>query len=322
MKPIRTSRRRPFAPAAHPRLAGARTRSAPVNAAWIAGPVAAAAAGFADIADAGEIEARAAAFLADPHQVEALLAPMIAALRNDSWFEPPFKVSRDRLRTGAVLLDCPAISLSATVTRAAELNRLPLPATVVLSGRVTLTRYVRGGRANMRRWRAEPAGAGFSAATAAPAREIAPRILEDGALVRHDGRTDGYLLIAADSDIVAVTATIKPGADPLVLEYAIADGAFARAACADDAASRIEMLLTVLRVSGRSDAGAQFEAASRHPAFHLRWAAMREWLMLDARTARNRLDEMRSDDPNPEIRAAAAATLAVLDRRLDEPCPA
>jgi len=306
------------APGAAPGLAEARKRSMPVNASWLAGPAAA----FAGTDDAELIEERATAFLTDPDRVETLLAPLVDALRADPWFEPPFKVSRDRLRTGAVLLDGPMVTISATVTCADELNRLPMPATVVVPGRVTLTHYVRGGRAQMRIWRAEAAGTDFSAAAAAPADEVAARVIDDGMLVRQDGRTTGHLLIRAESDIVALTATIKPGAAPLMREYAVANGTFVRAACADDSASRIEMLLTFLRVSGRADAGTMFDSASRHPAFHLRWAAMREWLMLDGRAARDRLAELAAHDPNAEIRAAASATLPALDRRLDEPCPA
>ena len=305
----------------HPGLAGARARSAPVNTCWLAGPAAAAAAEFTGIADPGEIEKRAAAFLADPGRTEKMLAPLIDALRADPWFEPPFRVSRDPLRTGAVLFDCPSVTLSATVTSADALNGLPPAATFVLSGRVTLTLYVSGGKARMRRWQADRAGADFNALSAQPAREIAPCTLEDGTLVRQDGRTGGHLLTGASHDIVALTATIKPGSDPLVREYAVAGGRLVRAACADDAASRIEMLLTFLRVSGRADAADLFEQASHHPAFHLRWAAMREWLMLDAGAARGRLAAMRADDPNAEVRAAAAATHAALEHHLNPPCP-
>lgn len=312
----------PFEPARHPGLADARARSVSINSEWLSGPIAAVAARFAGIDDAEEIERRAAIWLADPDPVESLLRPLIDTLGVDPWFEPPFKVSRDRLRTGVALFDCPAIALSITVTCAAELNRLPPPATIVMPGRVTLTQYVRAGKAQMRRWRAEPARPDFSAAGAAPARELSPRVLEDGMLIRQDGRTSGHLLVRAESDVVALTATVKPSAAPLAREYAIADGGFVRAACADDAASRIEMLLTFLRVSGRADACAVFDSATRHPAFHLRWSAMREWLMLDARIARNRLVEMCAHDSNAEVRAAAAATLPLLDRRLEQQCRA
>lgn len=311
-----------LAPDRYPDLADARSRSAPVNAKWLTGPAADAVAEFKDIDDAGEIEARAAAHLADPSRLEALLAPLIAALRADPWFEPVFKVSRDRLRTGVVLLDCPAVTFSATVTGARELDRLPAPATVILSGRVTLTRYLRGGGARMRRWGAEPAGNDFNAATATAAHEIAPIAIADGMLIRQDGRSTGHLLTQAKTDILAVTATLKTNAGPLIREYAIADGALVRTACADDAASRIEMLLTFLRVSACTDAGPLFDTMSRHPAFHLRWAAMREWLMLDAQAARARLADMATHDPNAEVRAAAAVTLLPLDRRLERACPA
>ena len=165
---------------------------------------------FAGIDDIEEIERRAATWLGDLCQVEALVRPLIDALGADPWFEPPFKVSRDRLRTGIALLDCPAVALSVTIICATELNRLALPATIVMPGRVTLTRYVRAGKARMRRWQTEPAGPNFSAASAASARERSSHLLKDGALIREDGRTCGHLFVWAESDIVALTATIKP----------------------------------------------------------------------------------------------------------------
>ncbi|WP_343520130.1 hypothetical protein [Sphingomonas sp.] len=308
--------------AAEQALAGARARSAPINAAWLAGPLQAIAARFTHDASATQVEAQAKALLLSTDWTERLLAPLIAALRTDPWFEPPFKTSRDALRTGIVLIDCPTVTVAATITSAEALRKIPVPATLVIPGRITLTRYVRGGNASMRRWQAKLAGPDFNAAAEPPAAEIEPLVLGDGELVRQDGRRCGHLVVEADSDIVALIATIKPGAAPLMREYAVTDGRFVRAASADDATSRIEMLLTFLRISGRADAAEAFESASRHPAFHLRWAAMREWLMLDARTARRRLAEMGAGDPNAEVRAAARATLPALDRRLAQPCRA
>ncbi|MEG3181711.1 hypothetical protein [Sphingomonas sp. LT1P40] len=311
-----------FAAAAHPDLLGSRHRSAPVNAAWLSGPQREVAARFAGLNCPDAVAGMAEILLSDSEWVARLLAPLIDALHADPWFEPPFKVSRDGLRTGAVLVDCAAVSIAATVTSATALNRLPPPATVVIPGRVTITRYVRGGDAQMRRWRADPAAADFSATDTSPCREQVPVILRDGMQIRHNGQTDGHVIVGTERDIVAITATVKPGAAPLMREYAVADGRFVRAASADDAASRTEMLLTFLRVSGRTDAAGSFDAASRHPAFHLRWAAMREWLMLDARNAYPRLAAMRDGDQNAEIRSAANATLQVLDQRLAQPCPA
>jgi hypothetical protein len=82
------------------------------------------------------------------------------------------------------------------------------------------------------------------------------------------------------------------------------------------------MLLAFLRLAGRADAGPQFDAATRDPAFHLRWAAMREWLALDARAAMPRLEAMMVADPHVEIREAAARTLATIRLRPGVPCRA
>lgn len=257
---------------------------------------------------------------ADSGWTEALIDPLVAALARDPFFEPSFKVSRDACRTGAILFECPAASIVASVTSAAA---MPVPATIVFTGRVAVTRHIKAGGATLRRWRAEPVTEGFSAGTAAPACPLPPAAPADGEVRRLDGRIEAQSAGGARSDMVSLTATIRPGAAPLVREYAIADGALLRTASTDDRASRTEMLLTFLRLSGRADAGEQFGAVTRDPAFHLRWAAMREWLALDARAALPRLAEMARGDANAEVRVAAARTLATVEHRLQEArCPA
>ncbi len=265
---------------------------------------------------------RAEALLADAGWAEALLAPLIDALAADPFFEPPFTVTRDRLRAGAMVFDCPALSIAAAVTSADAMAALPVAESVVIPGRLAVTRYVRGGGARLRRWRAEPVTPAFSAATAGPAAALAPMRLADGLVARSDGRVQGHVIESARSDIVTLTATIRAGGAPLMREYATADGRLLRVGAAGDQVSRTEMLLTLLRLSGRSDAGDCFDAATRDAAFHLRWAAMREWLALDARAALPRLEALAEADPHGEVRAAAAATLAALRQRIDAPCRA
>ncbi|MEI9852870.1 MAG: hypothetical protein WDN24_20645 [Sphingomonas sp.] len=275
---------------------------------------------FADCpADSAEPAAeRAERLLEDAGWAEMLLAPLAGALADDPFFEPPFRLSRDALRTGAVLFDCPAASLTGSVLGAAAMAALPPPATIVFSGRVTVTRYVRAGGATLRRWRTEPITPGFSAAAAPPCMPLAPLALADGDVLRTDGRAHAQLLADARSDVVMLVFTMRGGAAALMREHRVADGALVRVASADDRASRIEMLLTFLRLAGRADAGARFDAATHEPAFHLRWAAMREWLALDAAAALPRLEEMAADDPNAEVRAAAALTLVTVRRRIGE----
>jgi hypothetical protein len=227
----------------------------------------------------------------------ALLAPLVAALAADPFFEPPFRFNRDGMSTGAVIFECPAASIIASVGNAAAMRDRPPPPAIVFSGFTTVTRYEKAGGATLRRWRSDP----FAA--------LAPLPLGDGDVHRNDGRVQAQWVEAPRTDMVQLVATIRAGAAPLMREHTIADGALLRTASADEGASRTEMLLAFLRHAGRADAAPSFADASRDPAFHTRWAAMREWLALDARAALPRLAEMAGGDPDAEVRSAAAHTL-------------
>ena len=267
---------------------------------------------FAEVA----VERAVLRLLSDHGWVGELIAPLIGALADDPWFEPPFRVARDGLRIGTVLLENPEVSIAATVLSADALTTVPPPRSVVVPGRVTVTRYVRAGGARLRLWEAEPIGADFSAATAKPCAALPDRLLADGEVVRIDGRTQGHVLADATSDVVTLSATLRAQTIPYAREYAIDTGALVRIATNDDRASRTQMLLAYLRLAGRRGSAACFAAATRDPAFFLRWAAMREWLASDARAALPRLREMAVDDPNEEVRTAAGTTLAMIERRI------
>ncbi|WP_431469037.1 hypothetical protein [Sphingosinithalassobacter sp. LHW66-3] len=302
-------------------IAAAREPSLDAGRRWRGGPeMQALAAAFADCPlDRAEPAAdRAETLFADIGWVEALLAPLVGALAGDPFFEPPVKASRDSVRTGIVLFDCPVASISASVLRADALAAAPAPGTAVVSGRIVVTHYFRAGGAVLRRWEAEPLAPDFTAATAPPCRPLPPTRLLDGDVIRTDGRTRAQLVTGATRDLVTLVATIRAGAAPLIREYDVESGALVRVASADDGASRTEMLLTFLRNARRTDAGPQFDAATHDPAFHARWAAMREWLALDAAAALPRLETMAAQDPNSEVRAAAAATLRNVRLRVAE----
>lgn len=292
-----------------PARSDAHARSLSANAGFAAAVRRAVAPRFAGLEAPDTILAEARGLLADSVWIADLIAPLVDALRVDPWFDPALRFTRDSLRTAVVLADLPEVTLTASVTSAARLAQLALPATVVLSGRRALTLHVCAGHAQVRRWRLAETGPRHCV-------EIERQTLRDGDLVAIDGRREGRLIVAADRDVVTVTATAKPGADPLMHEFSTWDGRLVRSATADDRTSRAELLLTLLRASGRSDAADCFELISSDAAFHLRWAAMREWLMLDARAARPRLAEMAAGDPDAGVRAAAAQTLDRLDARM------
>lgn len=110
---------------------------------------------------AGAAEDAALIMLSDAQWVGALIAPLVVALAEDPWFEPPFRVARDGLRIGTVLFENAAISIAATVLSADALAAAPPPRTVVVPGRLTITRYVRAGAARLRLWDAEAMGPDF-----------------------------------------------------------------------------------------------------------------------------------------------------------------
>jgi len=241
-----------------------------------------------------------------------LVGPLIEVLAGDPWFEPPLRVSRDAARVGAVLFDHPAVTITASVLSAATLAAAPSPASVAVSGRLTIVHYVRSGNARLRLWTAEPAGADFRQADAIPLRSLGEMQLADGMTLRLDGRVRASLIEQAAGDVVTVAAVIRACAAPFQREYGLPDGELLRIATLDDGAARTQMLLTYLRHAGRADAGQWFDAATRDGAFFLRWAAMREWLALDALAALPRLRAMVGDD-NAEIRQAAEQTLPMVE---------
>ncbi|MGN6375768.1 MAG: hypothetical protein ACTHMG_09455 [Sphingomonas sp.] len=272
---------------------------------------------FDDVAaDAEAVTKRARALLADDGWVAPLLAPLIAAQRGDPWIEPPFKVNREAGKIGAVLYDGPTASVTASVISADWLAAMPRPMALLVPGRLTVVRYIRAGGAKLQLWRADSVDAQFTAAGAAPAMPIGVLTLRDGMVLRLDGRSRGWWLEAGGSDVVTLTAVVKLGAAPLMREYALPRGGFLRCATLDDGAARAQMLLTLLRVTRRADAGDRFAAASHDPAPFLRWSAMREWLALDARAALPRLAAMAEADPNEEVRGAATTTLTMVERNL------
>jgi hypothetical protein len=276
-----------------------------------------------DDGDVGEIAHRAHDLLEDDGWVEALLAPGIAALAEDLWIQPPLAVSRDPLKTGAVLFDAGSIVITASVTAADMLATMPPPASVIVPGRLAIVRYVKSGGARLHLWHAPPAGPDFSATDATPAAPLGDLPLGDGVVLRLDGRKRGWWLAGATGDIVTLTATIRAGQAPLMREYALPSGAFLRCATLDERAARAQMLLTFLRVAGRREAGDRFEAATRDAAAFLRWSAMREWLALDALAALPRLGEMAEADPSAEVRSVARDTLALVEaKRAGRSCPA
>lgn len=259
------------------------------------------------------VAARIEPLLRNPDWLGAAIAPMLAEMARDPMHDPPIRFQRGAECATVLLLDHPV----ATVTLGLRAPRDTAPgALMVASGRLWMLRVLRGGGGWIER-RAISSAARISDAAGA----IAAEPLRDGGLVRIDGRREATLLVPGAAPALTLTASIHADAAPLVRAWRRDDGTFERAASGDDRASRHEMLLRFLRAVDRRDAVPAFEAASRDGSYALRWAAVREWLALDAATAMPRLAAMAARDPHRAVRGAAARTLrAVAARSRDPAC--
>ncbi|GAA4774290.1 hypothetical protein GCM10023219_22150 [Stakelama sediminis] len=265
--------------------------------------------------DAGLNAARA--MLTDRAWPPDLLSPLVSALQVDAFADLPVQMRRDATGTTLALWDSGRARLSVALWSASELNLRAATDAVVLPGERVLTAYHRAGTARLQRWELT--------SDTSRLRRLADITISDGDVVLCDGRYQVHRLVDARCDIVAVQIRFRGEGDGIRRQYRCSDGQMLSAEIADPDAARRSMLLTLLRVSGRSDAAAQFEAATRHRHHFLRWEAMREWLALDALSAQSRLREMAAADAHAEVRKAAAHMLAVVERRRMEEaqtCPA
>jgi len=249
---------------------------------------------------------RAVALLSDRDLARRLFSAMTCALAADPLFDPPLRTTRENGHIGAILFDVPAARMSAALVSAGGLAAHPVAGAIV-PGHVTVTRYVHARGARLRRWRI--------ADDADRLVELPPLTPADGQIVVHDGRREAQSLVSANGDVAMLSILLRAGAVPVVREFSGDTGAPLRTASSDDAAARTSMLLTLLRVGGRTDADAAFAAATHDPAPHARWAAMREWLALDTAAALPRLRALAATERDAGVRTAAAATLDLIAGR-------
>jgi hypothetical protein len=255
----------------------------------------------------------ARAFLDRTDELAELLAAMRAGSRVDPYFRPPFHPVTSDVQSGLLLFHNSLLSVSLGVTSldmlAAKKTGPRGKASINFSGITGLFRFVKAGEATLSFWEATPIGDDFVAAKADKCRFAGRRRIADGEEILLDGRSQSYVIEHAASDILYFQAMARAGAAPLAAEYDADSHAFAGASSTDEAASRIEMMVSLLRTMEREDAVPLLVEALASPHFYTRWHVMRELLALDADAAHPRLQRMAEADPHPEIRAAARQTL-------------
>jgi hypothetical protein len=253
--------------------------------------------------DAGA-DAAAAALIADDAWVSAILDPLVANPA-DAWH---FAARRTETRS-TIILDR---SAAATLTVTSIADDGGAAATAVVGGRLSFARVL-AGRGTVERRRAGRVGPRFTIARAAPLGPPRRQRFGPGTALRLDGRRESWRIRPDRERALLLTITLECGAAPLIREYTADGGALRRVAANDGEPARAAMLTALLTALPPIAAAPGYAAASAHPAFFVRWQAMRGWLTADPQEASPRLAAMANGDPHPEVRAAARTVRAQLE---------
>lgn len=256
----------------------------------------------------------ARSYLGRDEDLAEFVAAMIAGSRADPFFRPPFQPISSDVQSGLLLFHNRDLSISLGISSvdmlAAKKAGPRGAASISFTGITSLFRFLKAGGATLSFWEAPVIGDDFVAAHAGQCRFVERRRIFDGEEIVLDGRCRSFVIEHADSDIIYFHAMVRPEAAPLTAEYDSKTLAFAGASSTDEAASRMEIMVSLLRTMEREDAVpliVEVLTSSRH--FYTRWHVMRELLALDADAAQPHLERMAAADPHPEVRAAARQTL-------------
>ena len=255
----------------------------------------------------------AIAFFGEEEWVATLIATIAEPLRDDAFFEPPIRTIRSDLHGGLLVFDSPCVDIALGVTRIADLaarKSSPRGSTSVsFTGQLTVLKFVGAGGATLSFWEAPEVTADFSAADAGRCGRTGERRIEDGETIVVDGRRQSYVIEHARANLVVLQAAVKRDQAPLVVEYDSRTGAYVGCSAADDSASRVQMIATLLRKLARADALPVLEGMLEHPDFFVRWHVMRELLGLDSAAALPHLKRMAARDPHADVRRTARDVL-------------
>lgn len=271
---------------------------------------------------AGAAVDRLLPWLADSGWLRGRIDSALALLAADPFARPPLRpVGAGGGPCGLILAERGTVRLTLQL-RPWEVAPPPPATTLFVPGHAAI-RVLADGGAQFTRHRAavtaaEEAG-GFTAATAAPCRSDPPRPLRTGETLRLDTARQSFTLSDGTGDVLLLELVVQPVSALPIRVHDIASGRLIHVTASRRDSSFRAMVLALLRHFGRSDAALLFAAEAKSEDFAARWNAMRELVALDFAAARAPLARMAAADPHPEVRRAAAATLALY---APAPCPA
>jgi hypothetical protein len=259
--------------------------------------------------------AAARRFMDRVDEIAAMMSSMMAASAADPFYRPPFHPLSSEIHNGILLFHHPLLSLALGVTGvdmlAAKKAGPRGAASVGFTGQVSLYRYLKAGGATVSLWEAPEITAAFVSSEAGTCRITGRRKLEDGDELLIDGRRESFIIEHASSEMIYFQAVVHAQAAPVSTEYDGKSMALIGASSTDEASSRVQMMVSLLRTMAREDALPLIVDALESPHFYTRWHIMRELLAMDADAAEAPLRRMAESDPHPEVRATARRTLAL-----------
>lgn len=268
--------------------------------------------------DAEAVAAVAQALLADDSWLDSLVSRLAGAMRDDPWFEPPFRALHTDIHSGLLVYEDGHVTLAAGVSRLAQLARRKQAGrgkgSVNFTGQINVLRFLKAGGVRLAFWECDPIGPDFSAASAGRCRPAGVREIADGATIVVDGRRQSFVIDHAAANFVVVQANVKTGQAPVSTEYDCESREFIGASATDEGDCRIQMVATLARLLGHDEAFDAIAGFLDHPSFFVRWHAMKELLGIDAGAALPHLKRMAARDAHPDPRAAARLVLDRLER--------
>lgn len=264
--------------------------------------------------DADGIMAAATDFLERRRTFDEAMIDMLRAAARDPFFRPPLRRVVSEVHLGLLLLDSAKLSILLAITTPDSLAGKRMsrkgPVSITFGGQRCIYKFLKSGGATVSFWEAPPIEAGFSVAAGGRCRKVGQKRIRDGETIILDGRSQSFVIEHAASDIVYLQAVTPAGAAPVSVEYDADTQSVVGASSTDEIGSRMQMMVSLLRLLDRQDAAPLIRECLASPHFYVRWHVMREFLALDSDLALPSLREMAESDPHPEVRAAAAQTLA------------
>ena len=264
--------------------------------------------------DSDGVMAATAKFLEPGGSIDSAMLELLRAAAADPYFRPPLRRVVSQVHLGLLLMDNPLLSILLAVMTPDALAAKRIGregrASITFGGQRSIFKFLKAGGAMLSFWEAPAIEDGFTAGANARCRKVEERLVADGEMFQLDGRSQSFVVEHAVSDIVYIHAVTPAGAAPVSVEYDADTLSFAGASSTDEIASRMQMMVSLLRLLDRQDAAPLVRECLASPHFYVRWHVMREFLALDADLALPSLREMAQSDPHPEVRAAAAQTLA------------